>query len=112
MKHGKDFNFAFRLAAAAFLLLGVAFPAAPAIKNTAVVTAVGNKLNDVALADLVKLCKGTQKVWPDGKNFVLVMKIRQAQEPRVPFKNLFGTSPADLKAFIAKLNETRVVVKV
>jgi hypothetical protein len=112
MKHVKDLNFAFRLAAAAVLLLGVAFPATPAIKNTAVVTAVGNKLNDVALADLVKLCKGAQKVWPDGKNFVLVMKDPDAPETRVVFEKLFGTSPADLKAFIAKLNESRVVVKV
>jgi hypothetical protein len=112
MTHVKDFNFAFRSAVVAFLLLSVAFPATSAIKNTAVVTAVGNKLNDVALADLVKLCKGTQKAWPDGKNFVLVMKDPDAPETRVAFAKLFGTSPSDLKAFIAKLNESRVVVKV
>ena len=112
MKRGQDFKFVFRWTAAALLLLSVAFPAAPAIKNTALVTATGNKLNDVALTELVKLCKGTQKLWPDGKNFVLVMKDPDAPETRVVLEKLFGTSPAGLKALIAKLNESRVVVKV
>jgi hypothetical protein len=53
-------------------MLGVA--SAAAIKNMAVVISAGSKLSDVPLADLAKLCKGTQKTWPDGKSFTLVIK--------------------------------------
>jgi len=45
--------------------------AVPAIKNMAVVASANSKLADVPLADLVKMCKGSPKVWPDGKNFLL-----------------------------------------
>ena len=45
-----------------------------AIKNLAVVMSTGSKLSDVPLADLIKLCKGIQKAWPDGKSFTLVIK--------------------------------------
>ena len=96
----------------ACLLLALAMPAVPAIKNTAVVTAAGNKLSDVPLADLVKLCKGTQKAWPDGRSFTLVIKDPDAPETRLALEKLFGAPTADFKALIGKLNEARVVVKV
>lgn len=96
----------------ACLLLALAMPAVPAIKNTAVVTAAGNKLSDVPLADLVKLCKGTQKAWPDGRSFTLVIKDPDAPETRLALEKLFGAPMADFKALIRKLNEARVVVKV
>jgi len=83
--------------------------AAPAIKNMAVVASAGSKLTDVPLADLVKMCKGTSKAWPDGKAFVLVLKNPDAPEMRTALVKLFGTG--DAKAAIAKLNETRQVVK-
>jgi len=34
----------------------------------------GEQTLDIPLADLVKLCKGIQKAWPDGKSFTLVIK--------------------------------------
>jgi hypothetical protein len=85
--------------------------ALPAIKNMAVVASSGSKLSDLPLADLVKMCKGTSKVWPDGKGFVLVLKNPDAPEMHVALTKLFGGT-ADLKAAIAKLNETHQVVKV
>jgi hypothetical protein len=101
-----------RMVGVAFLLLALAVPAAPAIKNTAVITAAGNKLSDVPLTDLVKLCKGTQKAWPDGRSFTLVIKDPDAPETHLALEKLFGTPAVDLKALIGKLNEARVVVKV
>jgi len=85
--------------------------AAPAIKNMAVVASAGSKLTDVPLADLVKMCKGASKVWPDGKGFVLVLKSPDAPEMRAALAKLFGGT-ADVKTAIAKLNETHQVVKV
>lgn len=83
-----------------------------AIKNMAIVTAAGSKLADVPLADLVKYCKGTAKAWPDGKNFVIVIKNPDAPEMHGVLTKLFGAAGGDAKAAIAKLNESRTVVKV
>lgn len=83
-----------------------------AIKNMAVVISAGSKVSDVPLADLVKLCKGTQKSWSDGKNFILVIKNPEAPEMHVVVQKLFGDAGADVKAAIAKVNESRVIVKI
>ena len=83
-----------------------------AIKNLAVVISAGSKLSDVPLADLIKLCKGIQKAWPDGKSFTLVIKNPESPEMRVAVQKLFGDPSGDPKAAIAKLNESRVTVKI
>jgi len=83
-----------------------------AIKNMAVVISVRNKLSDVPLADLVKMCKGAQKTWPDGKSFVLVLKNPESPEMRAAVQKLFGDAGGDPKAAIAKLNEARSTVKI
>ena len=83
-----------------------------AIKNLAVVMSTGSKLSDVPLADLIKLCKGIQKAWPDGKSFTLVIKNPESPEMRVAVQKLFGDPSGDHKTAIAKLNESRVTVKI
>jgi len=83
-----------------------------AIKNLAVVMSTGSKLSDVPLADLIKLCKGIQKAWPDGKSFTLVIKNPESPEMRVAVQKLFGDPSGDPKTAIAKLNESRVAVKI
>jgi hypothetical protein len=98
---------------AVLCFMGVlATPAVPSIKNWAVVVSAGSKLQDIPLADLAKLCKGTQKAWPDGKNFTLVMKDPESPEMKVAIQKLFGLAPNEMKAMIAKLNELRPVVKI
>lgn len=94
-------------------LMGVlGAPAGPSIKNWAVVVSAGSKLQDVPLADLAKLCKGTQKTWPDGKSFTLVMKDPESPEMKIAIQKLSGLAPSEVKATIAKLNESRLVVKI
>jgi hypothetical protein len=83
-----------------------------AVKNMAVIIAAGSKLADVPLTDLVKMCKGTQKAWPDGKTFTLVMKSPEAPEMRVAMQKLFGDVGGDVKAAIAKVNEARLTIKI
>ena len=60
----------------------------------------------------MKLCKGTQKTWVDGRSFVLVMKDPTAPEMHVAVQKLFGMAPGDLKTSIPKLNESRQIVKI
>jgi hypothetical protein len=83
-----------------------------AVKNMAVVISAGSKLSDVPLADLVKLCKGTQKTWSDGKIFTLIIKNPEAPEMRVVVQKLFADAGADIKGTIAKVNESRMIIKI
>jgi ABC-type phosphate transport system substrate-binding protein len=84
----------------------------PASKNMAVVVASGSKLSDVALADLVKLCKGAQKSWSDGKNFIVVMKSPESPEMRLTVLKLFGDASGDIKTALARVHESRSSVKI
>jgi ribosomal protein L23 len=90
----------------------LAVNATPAVKNMAVVTSAGSKLQDVPLAELAKLCKGTQKAWADGRSFTLVMKDPESPDMHVAVQKLFGVPAGEVKTTIAKLNETRAVVRV
>jgi hypothetical protein len=85
-------------------------PLFSALKNWAVVTSAGSKLLDVPMTDLVKLCKGTQKQWPDGKPFTLVIHDPDSADMRYAIEKLFGVEGLDVKPLLAKLNETRKVV--
>ena len=101
-----------RTAATLCCLLLPAVAAIAGIKNMAVVVSAGSKLTDVPLADLAKLCKGAQKTWPDGKNFTLVMKDPDSPDMHVVAQKLFGAAPGEAKAIVAKLNESRLTVKI
>ena len=101
-----------RIAAVSCCLLLLAAAGLAGIKNMAVVVSAGSKLTEVPLADLTKLCKGTQKTWPDGRTFTLVMKDPDSPEMHVAAQKLFGTAPGEAKAMIAKLNESRLTVKI
>ena len=108
----KAFRNSLRPAAVVCLIAMVATAAVPASKNMAVVVASGSKLSDVALADLAKLCKGAQKSWPDGKNFILVMKSPESPEMRSTVLKLFGDASGDIKTALARVNESRSSVKI
>jgi hypothetical protein len=98
--------------AAVLCCLLVAGAAFAGIKNIAVVVSAGSKLTDVPLADLAKLCKGAEKTWPDGKSFTLVMKDPDSPDMHAVAQKLFGAAPGETKGIIAKLNESRLTVRV
>lgn len=100
------------LTVALFLAALLALPAFPAAKNIAVIMSAGSKTADVQLAELVKLCKGAQKAWADGRSFMLVMKDPAAPDMHTPVQKLFGMAPAEFKAVVPKLNESRQLVKI
>jgi hypothetical protein len=102
------------LRVAAMFCVGAALAgsALTAIKNMAVVASAGSKLQDVPLAELAKLCKGAQKTWADGRSFTLVMKDPESPDMHVAVQRLFGVPAGEVKSAIAKLNETRTVVRV
>ncbi len=93
-------------------MLGAAFPVSPAIKNIAVVMSSATKIEDVQLSELVKLCKGLQKTWIEGKSFTLVMTDPGTPEMHAAVQKLFGMTPAELKTALAKLNESRTMIRI
>lgn len=100
----------------AFVLAGLlilsALPLLAGVKNWALVTASGNKLQEVSLVELTKFCKGTQRTWPDGRNFTLVMHDPESPEMHVPIQKLFGVAPSEVKPLLAKLNQSRPVIRI
>src|ERR1700730_14898393 len=113
--NGKTRGLRLGFVAASLLILMMAMmalPAFPAIKNIAVIMSAGAKLQDVQLSELMKLCKGTQKTWVDGKSFTLVMTDPGAPEMHPVIGILFGMSAANLKVALAKLNESRILIKI
>ena len=87
-------------------------PVSPAIKNIAVVMSAGTKMDDVQLSELMKLCKGVQKTWIEGKSFTLVMTDPASPDMHNAVQKLFNMSAVDLKTALPKINETRTVVKI
>jgi hypothetical protein len=94
-----------------FVLAGVA-PVASAVKSWALIAPPSSKLEDVPLTDLVKFCKGTEKAWPDHKNFTIVIHDPESPEMRAAVQKLFGVDAVEMKALLPKLNESRTVIKV
>lgn len=102
-----------RRAAVVICFVFLLTPAAiPATKKLAVVVSAGSKLSDIPLANLISLCKGVQKALPDGRSFTLVIKNPESPEMRSAVQTLFGAASTDIKSLIAKLNESRVLVRV
>ena len=109
MKNANGRGTGLRIAAMLVLLVG---SAGAAIKNMAVIASAGSKLQDAPLTELAKLCKGTQKTWADGRNFTLIMKDPESPDMRIAVQRPFGVPAGEVKSAIAKLNETRTVVRV
>jgi len=94
------------------VLLFSALPLFSAVKNWALVTAAGSKLQEVSMPELAKLCKGTQKSWHDGRSFTLVIHNPESPGMSGAVQKLFGVTPSEVKPLLAKLNESRPVVRI
>lgn len=98
-----------RIAVIFCLLATLARPAAPSIKNWALVVSAGSNVQEVRLADLVKLCQGTQKTWPDGTSFTLIISNPASPEMKVPIQKLLGIAGDDSAGALAKLKAVKIV---
>ena len=102
----------FAVVAVALMTLLAPRPVSPAIKNIAVVMSAGTKMDDVQLSELMKLCKGVQKTWIEGKSFTLVMTDPASPDMHAAVQKLFNMTPVDLKTALPKLNESRTLVQI
>ena len=103
---------ALRLVTLAAVLFCATLPLLATVKNWAVVVSAGSKLQDVSLADLSKYCKGTQKTWPDGRNFTLVVRNPDSPEMRGAMEKLLAAGAVETKPVSTKQGEARPFIKV
>ena len=77
-------------------------------KDIALIANKSNHLVDVALPELVKICKGQTSRWPDGKPVSLVTRDPTLPEMRLVLEKIYGLSKEDVTALIATANHSRV----
>lgn len=95
-----------RVIACVLVLLVCATSAAA--KDIALIANKSNHLVDVALPELVKICKGQTSRWPDGKPVSLVTRDPALPEMRLVLEKVYGVSKEDVTALIATANHSRV----
>ena len=95
-----------RVIACVLVLLVCATSAAA--KDIALIANKSNHLADVALPDLVKICKGQTSHWPDGKPVSLVTRDPALPEMRLVLEKVYGLSKEEVTALIATANHSRV----
>jgi hypothetical protein len=110
--NNRSLRTALRAGTIAVLLFCAAIPLVAAMRNWAVIVAVGSKLQDISLADLSKYCKGTQRTWPDGRPFALVVRNPDGPEMQGAMGKILGATPAEQKPATTKQGEVHVIFKV
>lgn len=87
---------------AVLLLAGTA-----AARDIAVVVNKANPTKNMALAELVKLAKGSTKKWADAKDVTLVIKDPSSPDMKMVLQKVFGMTPDEVKALAGTLNGAR-----
>ena len=95
-----------RVIACVLILLVCATSAAA--KDLALIANKSSHLVDVALPELVKICKGQTNHWPDGKPVSFVTRDPALPEMRLVLEKVYGLSKEDVTALIASANHSRV----
>ena len=90
-----------------FMLLLLGCASFAAAKDVAVVTNKGNTINNVTVADLVKICKGQMNRWPDGKPLTFITRDPGSPEMKMVLEKVYGMSKEDVAALISTANHGR-----
>ena len=93
-----------RVLAFTLALIGCASCAA---KDVAVVSNKANAVSDVALSDLVKICKGQTNRWPDGKPLTFITRDPGSPDMRIILDKVYGMSKTEVSTLISAANHGR-----
>jgi hypothetical protein len=91
---------------ALIVILGALTAAAPA-KDVALVSNKGNSLPTMALADVVKVCKGQMGHWPDGKPVTIIMRQPGTVDLKIVEEKIYSLSSEEVRGVIAAANHSR-----
>ena len=95
-----------RRTGALILTFGV-LNATAAAKDMALISNRNNSLPPIALADLVKVCKGQIGRWPDGKPVTIVMRQPGSSDLKIVEEKIYASTSGDVREMIASANHNR-----
>jgi hypothetical protein len=76
-------------------------------RDLAVVSNKANALSAIAVADLVKICKGQTNRWPDGKSVTFIMRAPSTPEMKVVLDKLYEAHETQVKEMVTTANHGR-----
>jgi hypothetical protein len=91
---------------ALILVLGV-LAATAAAKDVALISNKSNSVSTMALADVVKVCKGQMGRWPDGKPVTIIMRQPGSAELKIVEDKIYALSSQDVRNLITSANHSR-----
>ena len=104
--HGRSFPVKSR-SVASVLLMGLLTCGSAWARDVALVSNKANTMNGIALADLVKACKGETTHWQDGKPVVVIMRRPAMAEMKLVVDKVYGVSEGEVTQIIAAANRSR-----
>ena len=76
-------------------------------KDMALISNKNNSLPPIALADLVKVCKGQTSHWPDGKPVTIVMHQPGTADLKIVEDKIYASTSQDVRDLITSANHSR-----
>ena len=98
MFHRRTLTVCFLLATSASLAVA---------RDLAVVSNKANSVSAITLPDLVKVCKGQNNHWPDGKSVTFIMRNPYAPEMKVLLEKIYELPESQVKDLITTANHGR-----
>jgi len=88
-------------------LIGLGWTALAQCKDLALISNKSNEVVAVTFPELVKICKGQESRWPDGKPVSFITRDPTAPEMKLLLEKVYGMSKDEVKAMIASANHGR-----
>jgi ABC-type phosphate transport system substrate-binding protein len=79
-----------------------------AAKDMALVSNKSNSVTTITMPELVKICKGQTKQWPDGKPVTFITRDPAAADMKLVLDKIYGIPKNELSNVIAAANHGRI----
>jgi hypothetical protein len=91
----------------AFILVLGGLTVTATAKDVALISNKNNAVPTMALADVVKVCKGQMGRWPDGKPVTIIMRQPGSAELKVVEEKIYALTSQEVRDLITAANHSR-----
>jgi len=91
----------------ALILVLATLTASAAAKDVALISNKSNSVPTMALADVMKVCKGQLGRWPDGKPVTIIMRQPGSAELKIVEDKIYVLSSQEVRDLITSANHNR-----
>jgi ABC-type phosphate transport system substrate-binding protein len=88
------------------LLIGCGASASYA-KDLALIVNKGSGMNEITMAELVKVCKAQTNRWPDGKPATFIMRNPTSSDAKIVVEKIYASTPDAVNGLITTANHER-----